>query len=121
MVHSIPSTGIAPVIVVAVLCLQSSASVPASDAMMAIAALCLALVLIGWALLGRNRPFYPVPVAGRGRWGPRCWAALIATQHLEQRLPPVLAGIDLTLTGVIDAFPVVTPHGQRFGFRVERS
>jgi len=120
MVHSILSTGLAPVIVLAVLCLQSSASLPASDALMAMAALCVALVLIGWALLGRHRPFAQcllLAAVGGGAW---CWAALIATQHLEQRLPPALEGIDLTLTGVIDDLPVATSHGQRFGFRVER-
>ena len=120
MVHSIFSTGLAPVIVLAVLGLQSSASLPSSDVLMALVVLCAALLLIGWTQLARHRRL--------ARWialiaigvAAGCWAAWIATQHLEERLPAALEGIDLTLTGVIEDLPVATSHGHRFGFRVER-
>lgn len=49
------------------------------------------------------------------------WAAagMRAWQHQQQALAPALEGVDLVLTGVVDAMPQVSDGVQRFQFAVE--
>ena len=47
-----------------------------------------------------------------------CWAAWLATDALQSRIPPSLEGRDLLLEGYVDELPLRSSQGLRFGFHV---
>jgi competence protein ComEC len=107
-------------IVVSVLCVHAQAQLP--QAACRVVACCAAFVL-AWVALVLHRAARPALAAGcvlaciaLTAWS---WAASVAQSRLADRLPAELEGIELQLTGVVDALPVSGLYGVQFGFQVE--
>lgn len=80
----------------------------------ALALLAAGLVLVLLSL--RTRPWIGFVAAFIAAAG---WALLLAGDHLQERLPPSLEGMDLRVIGIVEEMPQAGPQGQRFRFRIE--
>ena len=106
-------------VVLGIAYLQMQAVLPSAPAAVGLLVALLSCALLVWRVR-RWRWLRLIMLVTGGALAGFLWAAAIAQWHLQEELPFVWEGRDITLIGTVDSLPQPVARGVRFNFKVEQ-